>query len=262
MRPRFSNGRSSRSSVDTGVRSSGSSKTAWVRSKGSSSARSPSTELVSLDTGSTGAGAASISGAPGSVGGLRLRVHVLRLLGQLLQERVLLELLAHDLLELERGELQQLDRLLEERGHHDPLGLAKGQAHGSGGSGRDASEREFLAEVDLAGLGVVRQLAGRAGGQDLAVVQDVRAVRDRERLADVVVGDQHSDTAVLEPADDLLDVADGDRVDAGERLVEEQVPRVRDERARDLEAPPLAARERVGLVAREPGEIQLGQERP
>ena len=69
LRPRFSKGRSSRSSMDTGVRSSGSSKTAEVRSKGRSSARSPSTVLVSLDTGSGAAGVGASSVVPASAAG-------------------------------------------------------------------------------------------------------------------------------------------------------------------------------------------------
>ena len=43
--------------------------------------------------------------------------------GKLLEERVFLELLPDDLLELERGELQELDGLLEQRRHDDPLCL-------------------------------------------------------------------------------------------------------------------------------------------
>jgi len=56
--------------------------------------------------------------ADGRVGrGLR------RVRGDFLQQRVLEQLLVDDLLELERGELQQLDRLLQQRGHDDPLAL-------------------------------------------------------------------------------------------------------------------------------------------
>ena len=69
LRPRFSKGSSSRSSIDTGVRSSPwSSKIADERSNGRSSARSPSTEDVSLDgcSGASGAGGAS-AGAEASV---------------------------------------------------------------------------------------------------------------------------------------------------------------------------------------------------
>ena len=43
--------------------------------------------------------------------------------GHLLQERILEQLLLHDLLQLERGELQELDGLLEQRRHDDPLAL-------------------------------------------------------------------------------------------------------------------------------------------
>ena len=42
---------------------------------------------------------------------------------ELLQERVFQQLFLDDLLQLERGQLQELDRLLEERGHDDPLAL-------------------------------------------------------------------------------------------------------------------------------------------
>src|SRR5262249_61659092 len=69
-----------------------------------------------------------------------------------------------------------------------------------------------------------------------------------------------AEAARAEPADDLLDVADGDRIDAGERLVQQEVLRRGHERAGDLEPPPLAAGERVGRMARQRREIQLGQE--
>src|SRR2546430_7065379 len=45
--------------------------------------------------------------------------------------------------------------------------------------------------------------------------------------------DEDPDAALAQPADDLLDVADRDRVDAREGLVEQQVLRRRDERAGD-----------------------------
>ena len=103
-----------------------SSKTAEVRSKGRSSARSLSTEDVSFGHGLRGRrgalrGSAAASGGAGGRG-VRVPVSASRP-GDLLEERILLELLAHDLLELEGGELQELDRLLEQRRHDDPLGL-------------------------------------------------------------------------------------------------------------------------------------------
>ena len=45
----------------------------------------------------------------------------------LLEEGVLLQLLLQELLELHRGELQEVDRLLEHRRHDEPLGLAEAE---------------------------------------------------------------------------------------------------------------------------------------
>ena len=47
---------------------------------------------------------------------------------------------------------------------------------------------------------------------------------------------------------DALDIIDRDRVDARKRFVQKEKLRSRDERPRDLEPPPLATRERVGLA--------------
>ena len=55
-----------------------------------------------------------------------------------------------------------------------------------------------------------------------AVVDDVRAVGDAQRFAHVVVRNQHADAAVLQMKDDFLNIGDGDRIDAGERLVEQE----------------------------------------
>ena len=54
-----------------------------------------------------------------TVGGIRrLRLH-------LFQQRILEQLLLDDFLELQRAELQQLDRLLQQRGHDHPLALSE-----------------------------------------------------------------------------------------------------------------------------------------
>ena len=92
--------------------------------------------------------------------------------------------------------------------------------------------------------------AGRAFLQHPAVVDDVGAIDDVERLAHVVVGDQHADAAILQMAHQLADVVDGDRIDAGEGLVEQNVGRMGRERAGDLDAAPLAARQHGGGVSR------------
>ena len=107
-----------------------------------------------------------------------------------------------------------------------------------------ASEPEVLAEVDLADVLIIDNIARHPGRQHPPLVDDVRAVADAQRLAHVVVGAEHADAAALEEADDPLDLDHRDRVDAGERLVEEDEARLRGERPRDLDAAPLAARER------------------
>ena len=56
-----------------------------------------------------------------------------------------------------------------------------------------------------------------------------------------MVGDQYADAAVLEVADDALDVVHGDRVDPGEGLIQQNKIRIRGQASRDLGAPALAA---------------------
>src|SRR5690349_22874434 len=97
-------------------------------------------------------------------------------------------------------------------------------------------------------------------GEHGAFVDDVRAVADAERLADVMVRYEHADAALLEEPNDALDVEHRDRVDAGERLVEQDERGFRAERARDLEAPPLAAGERKRGVLAQVGDVQVLQE--
>ena len=125
LRPRFSNGSSSRSSIDTGVRSSPwSSKIAEERSKGRSSARSPSTDDVSLDGCSGASGAARLRGGEASVVLVEAAVaSAVSWVSTGISSRrgFSSQLLAHHLLQLEGGELEELDRLLQQRGHDDPL---------------------------------------------------------------------------------------------------------------------------------------------
>src|SRR4249920_196214 len=99
---------------------------------------------------------------------------------------------------------------------------------------RIASEPEMLSEIDLPYGLIINNLARSARGKDAPVADDVGAVADAERLAHVVVGDEHADAALLEEADDPLDLDHRDRVDAGERLVEEDEARLRRQRPGDL----------------------------
>ena len=66
---------------------------------------------------------------------------------------------------------------------------------------------------------------------------------DLQGVAHVVVGDQDADPGVGQALDDALDLVDGDRVDAGERFVQEQELGLRGQGAGDLGTAPLAAGE-------------------
>src|SRR5690606_27599111 len=65
---------------------------------------------------------------------------------------------------------------------------------------------------------------------------------------------------VLQEADDALDLDDGDRVDAGEGFVEQDESRRPRERARDLDAATLAARQRVGAVRADVLDLQFAEQ--
>src|ERR1700741_3541370 len=78
------------------------------------------------------------------------------------------------------------------------------------------SQREFLAQIHAAHVSVADDLRRRALLHPLALVQDVGAVDDLERVAHIVVGDEHADAAALQMLDEVADLADRDRVDAGQ----------------------------------------------
>src|SRR5271169_1444828 len=101
----------------------------------------------------------------------------------------------------------------------------------------------MLPEVDLPYVFIINNFVGGPRSEYAALVDDVGAVADAERLADVVVGNHHADPPILEEADDLLDVEHRERINPGERLVEENESRPRSQGACNLDAAALAARE-------------------
>ena len=92
----------------------------------------------------------------------------------------------------------------------------------------------------LDGFGMIQDGLGITVAQDLATVDDVIAVGDGQGLTFAVVGEQDRDAAVAQLADDVLDAVNGDRVDAGERFVEQNLRRFAGEAAGDFEATFLA----------------------
>src|SRR2546423_1336267 len=122
---------------------------------------------------------------------------------------------------------------------------------------RLSHHRETLAQVDPLYLRIVAELLRSTPSENPAFIDDVRAVGHRERLADVVVGDQHPDPARLQVENDLLQVEHRDRVDARERLIEQDELGLDTQAARDLDPAPLAARECVSSVPPDVSQAEL-----
>src|SRR3954466_15067352 len=108
----------------------------------------------------------------------------------------------------------------------------------------EKSELELFAQIKPTHVGIVDDVVAIAFHQDLAGIDDVGAISQRQSLAHIVVGDQNADAAGGEVADELLNVDHGFRIDTGERLVQQHVVRSRGQRAGDLDAAAFAAGER------------------
>ena len=122
------------------------------------------------------------------------------------------------------------------------------------------SETETLTQIDPPDLVVRDDFARAAAHQHGAFVDDIGPVDEVERLANIMVGDQHADTAFLELANQLADVGNGDRVDSGERLVEQHEMRSAGQRAGDFDAPPLAAGQGQGGGPAQMADRELGEQ--
>ena len=104
------------------------------------------------------------------------------------------------------------------------------------------------------------ELGGAAGRDDLAVVDDEDAVAQRVRLVEVVRREQRGGAVLAQRADVLPQVRAAVRVEAGRRLVEEhELGRVH-EAERDVDAPALAARQRLDQPVAEIDEVERGAE--
>jgi hypothetical protein len=127
----------------------------------------------------------------------------------------------------------------------------------SSGGTAVGSEAEILAQINLPDVFIINDFVRTTSRKDAALVEDVGVIADTQRFANVVVGDQHADAALLEKADDLLDIEHGDRIDAGERLVEQDETRIGRQRAGDLDPPPFAAGKRGGGTVAEVADVQF-----
>src|SRR5258708_36590168 len=89
-----------------------------------------------------------------------------------------------------------------------------------------------------------------------AFVDDVGAVADAERFPNVMIRYEHADAALLEEPNDALDVEHRDRVDAGERLGEQDEGRLGAGRPGYFQSPPLTSRQPNPRMLRQVGHGQ------
>ena len=69
----------------------------------------------------------------------------------------------------------------------------------------------------------------------MAFANDKGGLTDIQRVADIVIGDEHPDAALLQVQDDLLDIVDRDRVDAGKGLIQQDEVRLGRQGAGDFD---------------------------
>src|SRR5258708_33175198 len=98
------------------------------------------------------------------------------------------------------------------------------------------------------------------GSGPRAFVDDVGAVADAERFPNVMIRYERADAALLEEPNDALDVEHRDRVDAGERLVEQDEGRLGAERPGYFQSPPLTSRQRNRRMLAQVGDVQVLEE--
>ena len=122
-------------------------------------------------------------------------------------------------------------------------------------------KRKLLTEIETAHIRVGDDLVGRAFGEHFAGGDDIGAVDQTQRFAHVVVGDQHADAALGQVPDQLLDVSDGNRIDAGKGFVEQHEGGPAGQCPGDFHTPPLAARKRDRRRLAQMGHAELVEKR-
>ena len=116
---------------------------------------------------------------------------------------------------------------------------------------------EVFAQINLSDGLVGDDFLGRALSEHFAFVDDVGVVANAQRFSYVVVGNQNTDAAVLEEANDALNLNHGDWVDTCKRFVEQNEARIGCQCTCDFRAATFAARKREGSVGADVLNLQL-----
>src|SRR4051812_34059191 len=126
------------------------------------------------------------------------------------------------------------------------------------GSGRSADlQPKMLSEINLSHVVIINDFIRLSVGEHAAVVNDVGAVADAERFADIVIGSQYTDIAFLQKTDNFLDIDDGDRVNACKWLIKQDKPRVSGKRPRDFYPAAFPARQADRRIVAQMGDMQF-----
>ena len=117
----------------------------------------------------------------------------------------------------------------------------------------------MLSKINFAHFFIINDFVWLAAGQHGAVADDVGAVANTECFAHIVIGDQHANAAILQKCDDFLNVHDRNRVDTGERFVEQDKARISCQSARDFDTPAFATGQADGSILAQGLNIQIAQ---
>ena len=96
---------------------------------------------------------------------------------------------------------------------------------------------EILGDCDR----VADDLGRRPLGADFAIFDEIAARRDLQCFMHIMIGQQQADAFVAEFQDNLANLGNRDRIDAGERFVKKDEQRLAHQAARDLQPPLFAA---------------------
>ncbi|GBD37531.1 hypothetical protein HRbin36_02666 [bacterium HR36] len=118
---------------------------------------------------------------------------------------------------------------------------------------------ERLTEILGDDGGMADDLLRGAVGLDDPIRYDITAIRDFQGLADVVIREQNADSLVAKFANDLLNVSDGDGIDAGERFVKQDEERLSNQAAGHFQTTFFPSRERPGASLSHPQQVKLFQ---
>ena len=103
------------------------------------------------------------------------------------------------------------------------------------------SHAKFFAEVETAHFGVFRQFAWMSGAEDFSFRHYIRAIGYAKCFADVVIGNQNTDTTISQVEYYILNIIYRFWIDARKRFIEQDILRLGCKSSGYLGATPFAA---------------------